>query len=1069
MYKNIFILLVLNISMPSFAANQVCDPKGHDWENHQIFAINKAPPHASFFAFENEMAALHLEPQVSPYYQSLNGIWKFHWVRKPDDRPQLFYQENYDVSKWDNMPVPANWEVEGYDYPIYLDERYPFEANWPCIPNDYNPVGSYKRKFHIPESWNDKEIMIHFASIRSAMYVWVNGRKVGYSQGAKTPTEFNLTSFVRSGENDLALEIYRWSDGSYLESQDMLRMSGIEREVFLYAVPKITISDFFVRADLDEQYKNGRLRLDIDLSNSKEKSEQLTIKYALLDDTKEWVPLLEAHKSLLLNANSKMTMTFSAAIKEPRTWTAETPNLYTLLISVQDEQGRTKAATRQKVGFRRVEIKGGRLLVNGKPIVIRGVNRHETHPLTGHVVSEATMLRDIELMKQNNINAVRSSHYPDHPFWYDLTDRYGLYVIDEANIESHPLANSEETQLGKEESWIPAHLDRTQRMVERDKNHPSIIVWSLGNETGHGIVMEKTYAWVKQRDNTRPVQYEGAELEYYTDIYCPMYPPIKKLVDYAKTNPERPLIMVEYAHAMGNSVGNLQDYWDAIDAYPVLQGGHIWDWVDQSLQKINADGEKYWAYGHDYHPDLPTDGNFLNNGLVNPDREPHPHLNEVKKVYQPVKVSPVNLKQGILEIHNRYQFIDLSHLNIDWEIQANGVMIQKGVLPPLNLSAGEKKQLQIPFKKIKAESGMEYFLKVSFVTNREQNLLPLRHEVAWDQFKLPFEKAPISVSVAGLPALKLSETDGFADIKGDNFSVRFDKNSGRLQQYRYLDTDLILSGPVPNFWRPPTDNDLGNGMQKWAAVWKRAGAEQQLQQLLINQLDAQRIKVTAEYRLPAVDSTYVSEYTVYGNGEIEIDNRFKPGDHELPKLPRFGMQLILPQVFRKMTWFGRGPHESYWDRQTSAAIGLYKGNVWSQFHAYSRPQETGNKTEVRWVALTNEHNIGLLAIGDPLLSTSAWPFAMEDLDFKPAAAGTESASGLVPTTSRHGADVFQRDFITWNIDYRQMGVGGDTSWGRLVHEEYTLPPKIYRYRFRLRFFDATQENPSALAARVYRP
>jgi len=1020
----------------------------NDWENHQVFAINKEEPHATLFPFSNIKSAILGEKENSPYFLSLNGIWKFNWVRNPNNRPNEFFRNDYDVSSWDDIKVPSNWEVEGYGYPIYLDERYPFEPDWPNVPKEYNPVGSYKRTFTLPENWQGREIFIHIGAVKSAMYLWINGKKVGYSQGSKTPAEFNITHYVQSGENIVALQIFRWSDATYLESQDMLRISGIERDVYLFATPKIHVFDFFAKPILKEDYRDGLLILDVLIqSYNSDDVENFDVKVELLDDENEFHIVYKQKKSISLPANDNKLLTFETNISNPKKWTAETPNLYTLLISIIDEQGRLIEVISDQIGFRKVEIKSGNLLVNGKYVYIKGVNRHETHPKTGHVVDKATMIRDIQLMKQANINAVRSSHYPNNPLWYDLTDKYGMYVIDEANIESHPLANYDDLQLGKEKSWIPAHIERTRRMVERDKNHPSIIVWSLGNEGGHGEVFQATYDWIKNRDSSRPVQYQAGGLDPYTDIYCPMYPTIEKILKYAKGNPERPLIMCEYAHAMGNSVGNLQDYWDAIETYPTLQGGHIWDWVDQALEKTNDKGIKYWAYGHDYHPGLPTDGNFLNNGLVDANRNPHPHYYEVKKVYQQIRFSPISFERGEFEIFNKYDFIDLRGFNINWEISEDGTIIAKGSLGSIPVPAESKHKLLINYPDVETKPGREYFIKLSAITNIATDLIPVEYELAWDQFELPWKKETVNLDFPKFEDLEINKSENKIKINGYDFQISFSKKSGTIESYIYKNIDLIQQGPTTNFWRALTDNDLGNKMHKWAAIWKNAGSEIKLIDFKVTKKSKQEIAIESKFELTVIQSSYATRYSIYGNGAILIENRFVPGIENLPKLPRFGMMLKLPMEFKFMQWFGRGPHETYWDRKTSGEIGLYKGTVWQQFHPYPRPQETGNKTDVRWMALTNDAGIGLMAIGRQKLSTSAWQFDIGDLDYQEAAKGSESASGLVPLTAKHGADIFPRDIITWNIDYKQMGVGGDNSWRLPVHDEYTLPAQEYRYSF----------------------
>ncbi len=1023
-------------------------------QNHEIFGVNKEAPHAHLFPFENEKIAIRGEKECSNRYLSLNGLWKFNWVRNPADRPHDFYNKNYDDSGWVNFPVPANWEVHGYDYPIYLDEKYPFTTTWPKVPKDYNPVGSYRRSFNIPSDWTGHEIFIYFGAVKSALYVWVNEEFVGFSQGSKTPAEFNITKYVEPGENNLAIQIYRWSDASYVESQDMLRLSGIEREVFLYATPRTHARDFSIKSSLDENYKNGVFEAAIEINNyHTSKKTEVGVQVNLYDMQDSYNPVFSENKTINIEAGKNTKLLFKDNIENPKNWTAETPNLYYLEIKILDAStNKILEVINDEIGFRTVEIKNGQLLVNGKAIYIRGVDRHETHPLTGHIISKDLMVKDIQLMKQHNINAVRSSHYPNHTDWYDLCDKYGLYVIDEANIESHPLATSEETQIGNEMSWLPAHLDRTQRMFHRDKNHPSIIIWSLGNEAGHGKVFEATYNWLKEHDDSRPVQYEPAETEHYTDIFCPMYPPIEKLVKYAKTNPERPAIMIEYCHAMGNSVGNLQDYWDAIEKYPALQGGFIWDWVDQSLEYKNEKGIKYFAYGHDYHPDLPTDGNFLNNGLVNPFREPHPHIYEVKKVYEPVKFSAVNLEKWQFEIFNKNFFKDIDHLNISWSLRENGTEIKKGNLGDMEALPQQKKSFAIDLGNIGFKGGSEYFLKISAVTNRELPLIPIGYEVAWEQFKIPStELPPPSESLQEYADLKMGNNGEIIKINGQDFNLTINKNTGEFLEYNYKNTPLIVSSPKPNFWRPPTDNDLGNGMHKWAAIWKEAGknAKATLIEPIIQ--NKKTIVYNVKYELSEMNGATIKlKYTIRANGEIIFDYHFNSTNNDLPKMPRVGMQFKMPDEFQFMEWYGKGPHETYWDRKSSGEIARWKGTVWEQLHRYPRPQETGNKTEVRWMSLQNAQGTGIIAIAEAKpLSMSAWQLDMVDLDFVAGKKGVESASGLVPVTSKHGADLFPKNFISWNIDFKQMGLGGDTSWGRHVHEEYTLSVKEYQYSFRL--------------------
>ena len=1023
-------------------------------ENHEIFGVNKLPPHAEAFPFSNETAAIIGEKTNAKWYQSLNGLWKFNWVKNPADKPENFHKETYDDSEWIDFPVPANWEVHGYDYPIYLDEKYPFTTQWPKVPADYNPVGSYRRTFKITPDWMDREVILYFGAVKSALYVWVNGKRVGFSQGSKTPAEFNISPYLRAGKNTIALQIYRWSDASYIESQDMLRLSGIEREVYLYALPKVHIQDFLVKNDLSSNYQNGQFETEIFIENTaKKQRRKLKIAVAVLDIENGYKAVYQEVRKVKLKGGKNTKLSFSQLIPKVKKWTAETPNLYQLVIKLTDLKSKEIVeVVNDKIGFRKVEIANSQLLVNGQAIYIKGVDRHETHPHTGHVITKELMRKDIQLMKQHNINAVRSSHYPNHPDWYDLCDEYGLYVIDEANIESHPLANSEDTQIGNEMSWLPAHLDRTQRMFERDKNHPSIIIWSLGNEAGHGEIFRQTYQYLTKADGSRPVQYEPAEKDDYTDIFCPMYPPIEKLVNYAESDPARPAIMIEYCHAMGNSVGNMQDYWDVIETYPVLQGGFIWDWVDQSLEYTNEQGVKYLAYGHDYHPDLPTDGNFLNNGLVNPFRVPHPHLKEVKKVYEPVKFRLVDEETGLIEIYNKNFFDSLNSLTINWLLLEDGIEKAKGIVGNKIVQPQDRKYIIVDLEDLNFDTNKEYFLKISAVTNQALPLIPVSHEVAWEQFKLPKGKWNTNRQPKAVyNPMTLSESMEYISVKGEDFLLVVNKKTNEIISYSYKEKPLLTSSPKPNFWRPPTDNDLGNGMHEWAAIWKDLGQTAKAKSNGVDQQpDFTAFAITYEFpNLP--DTKLDLTYTIFSDGELQFDYAYNSTNDQLSNIPRIGMQFQLPADFQFMQWYGKGPHETYWDRQTSGEIGIWKGKVWEQLHEYSRPQESGNKIGVRWMSLQNSEGQGLqVATNAAPLSVSAWQLDPTDLDFVAGAKGAASASGLVPVTSKHGAELLLRDFITWNIDFKQMGLGGDTSWGRMVHAEYTLSGMgTYAYSFRL--------------------
>lgn len=1007
--------------------------------NHEIFEDHKLAPRATYFGFENSGLK---EKEQSKRFMSLNGPWKFHWVRDPKTRPTQFQNVDYDDSGWTTIPVPANWEVEGYDHPIYLDERYPFDTTWPDAPTDYNPVGTYRKEIVLDRAFLSEDVILHFAGAKSAMYVYLNGKYVGYSQGSKTPAEFNITKYLKEGKNLLALQMFRWSDASYLESQDFLRMSGIERDVYLYTQPKVNVADYYAYTNLDESYQNGIFKNTVAVVNHSNQEATRKLSIEVFDG------LASKYKNLeVLNIAAKDSILWVSehVFEQVRHWSAEAPNLYTLKITLEDEANpaNNQYITRN-IGFKRVEIKNAQVLVNGKAIYIRGVNRHETDPLAGHIVSRESMEKDIQMMKQNNINAVRTSHYPNDPYWMELCDIYGLYVVDEANIESHPLAINSKTQLGNEMSWLPAHMMRTQRMYYRDRNHPSIYSWSLGNEAGRGEIFRTTYKWLKANDDNRIVQYEPARKDDYTDVYCPMYPKFEYLINHGQSDSDKPSIMIEYAHAMGNSVGNLQDYWDVIETYPNLQGGYIWDWVDQALEYTDEDGNPYFAYGHDYHPDLPTDGNFLNNGLVDPYRVPHPHLTEVKKVYEPVQFYYKG--EGAVEIINKNFFVDFSDKTIAWKLLKDGQQVFHEEGRRVEVGPQESRTINLENFPTDFSEGSEYILQVSLIQNEAKNLVPKGHEVGWDEFVVQKGKYTIMAST-GDP-LVISEDKGVFSIKNDKVNFKIDAVSGELQSWSY-GGNLLTNAPIrPNFWRAPTDNDLGNNMFVWAKIWQDATYNYKAKLLEAPKALENAVTYKVGYELPNNEADVQIRFTLKSNGVLEVDYSFSPNTADLPNIPRLGMYMTLSNDFTDISWYGKGETESYWDRKTGVKTGIYSGKTDRQFERYMRPQETGNKTDVRWVKLMSPA-LEVEASSALLLNTSVWPFAMPEIDFNSDDA-VESASGLVPVTSKHGADIAISDIVTWNIDYLQMGVGGDTSWGRLVHDEYTIPAdKTYKYTFEI--------------------
>jgi beta-galactosidase len=1025
-----------------------------DWENPEMFSQNKEYPHATLISFSDEQSALDAVKTNSPNYLSLDGIWKFNLVKSPDQRPYWFFKNDYDTRDWDDIEVPSNWEMKGYDVPIYCNVTYPYKNDPPFIQHEYNPVGSYKRSFKIPSGWKNKEVFLHFGAVASAFYVWVNEHLVGYSQDSKTPAEFNITQYLKRGNNTLAVEVYRWCDGSYLEDQDFWRMSGIQRTVFVHARPRTFINDFFANGDLQNNYKDGILKLDVSINSTDEKNTDFMVEASLFDNGQK----LYTEATDVVLADKKASVNFEKSIPGIKKWTAETPDLYSLVISLKNRNGNNLESVSAKIGFRKVEIINSQLLVNGVPILLKGTNMHEHDEITGHVISEALIMKDIRIMKSNNINAVRTSHYPQQELWYEMCDKYGLYLVDEANIESHGIGYDKDVTLADKPEWAAAHLARMQSLVERDKNHPSVIIWSLGNEAGDGHNFLVNYKWAKERDATRPVQYERAEkstntTERHTDIVCPMYARIEEIENYAKDEKsDRPLIMCEYAHSMGNSTGNLQDYWDVIEKYPKLQGAFVWDWVDQGILKTGENGEKYWAYGGDFGElGVPSDGNFCINGLTWPDRTGKPGLNEVKRVYQYIGFEPADLKNGLIKIKNKYDFTELSAFNFDWEVVSDGLILQSG---KISLPGGKPKQealVMIPVEKINPAPGAEYFLNIRALRGEEWNLVPEDQIYASAQFKLPVEGQPVRFSQDELAILQTNTVGNKVEISGSDMKMVFNLENGRLESYTYKGKELIRKGPEPDFWRPPTDNDYGYDMDKTLGIWKKAGERITVTRANINQPALGKVIVSFTYDIKGTEGEkiagYSSTYTIFGSADVMISNSFSKVSERLPEIPRMGMQMQLPEDLTNLKWYGRGPHENYVDRKTSADVGLYESTVADQYVPYIRPQENGYKTDTRWLTLTDDNETGILVSGNPLFCFAALNYVHDDFEspgklsqYRPDA----------KTANTHTIDVKPHDFVNLNVDLGQMGVGGDNSWGAPIHLQYRLMGNKYSYSFRIR-------------------
>ena len=1048
--SNLFLASILVSGQSRMQNNKQRETEKNDWENPEVFGINKLEPRASFIPYGTLGELEEAQPERSSLYTSLNGLWKFHIVDQPANRPVGFYRQDFDDARWNVITVPSNWELEGYEYPIYTNVKFPHDVTPPKIQEHYNPVGSYRMKFEITSEMLDKEIFLHFGAVSSAMNLWINGTKAGYSQGSKTPAIFHINEFLLPGKNLLAVEVFKWSDGSYLEDQDFWRLAGITRDVYLLTREKDHVADFWVRADLLNDYKDGRFELDLKINRSGNRD--LNIKTRLIDDKKKEVFSAE-------NTMKKVTQQGLLQIKETlpdvQPWSAEQPNLYELIIELRDSVGRILEIVNQQVGFRKVEIAKGQFLVNGKAIYFKGVNLHEHNDRTGHVVDEATMIKDIKAMKMHNINAVRTSHYPQPEKFYELCNKYGLYVVDEANIESHGFGAINQgpfdtiQHVAYRDEWKKAHLERIKRMVERDKNQPSIIIWSMGNECGNGPVFFEAYDWIKNRDHTRFVQFEQAAQERNTDIVSPMYATISELKTYAENNPDRPYVLCEYAHAMGNSVGNFGDYWKMMKEYPVLQGGFIWDWVDQGLIKKTADGTEYWAYGGDFGPDdVPSDGNFCLNGLVDPDRKPKPALEEVKKIHQFIDFELTDTSNPVIRLQNNYDFTDLADFNFYWTLTRDGQFYQKGKLVDQNLEPGGSVLTPLNIR-VPSSQDKEFVLTISAVTKQAKNLVPKGHEVAWEQFVL---NKVISKKLSQTEEeIVLDENSEEIIVSGSFSRIVFDKESGIIKGLVIENNDIIKDGKgfTPNFWRAPIDNDFGSDLYKRCADWRYVSQHRLLERIHAEMMEGNAI-VEVDYRLNNAEGIHMADYkikyTLTGSGEILVENKYHKVASGLPETPRIGLNIELVQDLKQVSWYGRGPFESYWDRKSGAKIGLYTGSVADQYWPYIRPQENGNKTDVRSMTLINkEGSHGIIIKGIPTIDFSVHHQRMEDFESLERTDGRHQDGTVVK--NRHTIDVIPRDLTSLQVDYRQMGVGGDNAWGAQTHDEYKLNDDSYEFSF----------------------
>ena len=998
-----------------------------EWKDPRINEVNRAPMHANYFAYESADAAKKGVKENSANFMSLNGSWKFSWVKDADARPTDFWKTGFDDKGWNDLPVPGLWELHGYGDPIYVNIGYAwrnqFKNNPPYVPTENNHVGSYRKEIMVPASWKGKDIIAHFGSVTSNMYLWVNGKYVGYSEDSKLEAEFNLTPYLKAGQKNLiAFQIFRWCDGTYLEDQDFFRYSGVGRDCYLYARDKKRIEDIRVTPDLDANYQNGSLNIALNQKGSGK------INLTLKDASGKEVATTQATKGAA-----------TLEVENPHKWTAETPYLYTLYASLEG----SNEVIPVKVGFRKVELKNAQVLVNGQPILIKGANRHELDPDGGYVISKERMIQDIQVMKQFNLNAVRTCHYPDNNFWYELCDQYGIYVVAEANIESHGMGYGEET-LAKREDYALAHMERNQRNVQRGFNHPSVIIWSLGNEAGYGPNFEAAYDWIKAEDPSRLVQYEQAGKTGKTDIYCPMYLGYDRCEEYSKDEQyQKPLIQCEYAHAMGNSEGGFKEYWDIIRKYPKYQGGFIWDFVDQSVRWTGKNGKMIYAYGGDFNRFDASDLNFCDNGLISPDRVPNPHMYEVGYFYQNIWTNPANIKNGEISIFNEYFFRDLSAYYLEWQLLKNGKIMRSGRVEDLNVGPQQTAKIKLPIGNIC--SCAEWLLNVAYKLKNTEGLLTAGHIVAKQQLVLNPYKAPNmelknqTKSNQDIVEPTLKENDQrYLIVNGENFRIEFDKTNGYLSKYQINGLDMIKEGSYlqPNFWRAPTDNDFGAYLQIRYAVWKNPKIKLvSMQQYMANQ----QAIIEASYELPEVSAKLNLTYVINNEGAIKVTQKMTADKNaKVANLFRFGMQMQMPRSFDKVEYYGRGPVENYIDRKANADLGIYRQSVAEQFYSYIRPQETGTKSDLRWWKTLNVSGRGIQVVAAEPFSASALHYTIESLD-----EGTHKQQG-------HSPEVEKADLTNFCFDLIQAGLGCEDSWGRIARPEYQVPYGDYEFTFILK-------------------
>lgn len=1018
------------------------------WKNPQITQFNRLPARATTYSFSSVEEALTGDRTKTNRFKSLNGSWKFSFYPTDNQILNTFYLTDYTKSDWEKIPVPSNWEMHGYGQPIYKNINYPFDpVDPPNPPEDINPVGYYLHQFSIPSSWMDQRIVLHFGGVSSAFYVWVNGKLAGYSEDSRLPAEFDISTLIQKGDNTLAVKVYRWSDGSYLEDQDHWRLSGIHREVFLHATPTITLEDVAVRTEFPNDYTSSMLKIDPKIVASGNydgwnvTADLYTKEGLRVDHPKLTVPVSNIMNRKFPRLSNVDFGMMRITISNPILWSDENPYLYTLVLSLTNDKGKLAETRSVKIGFRDIRIIDGEFMINGKSTLLYGVNRHDHDLYTGKMVTREAMLSDVLLMKKFNINAVRTSHYPNDPFFYDLCDLHGLYVIDEANIETHGIGS----KLSNDPAWITPHLERGTRMIERDKIHPSIVMWSLGNESGMGPNHAAMAGAISELDPTRPIHYEGAQGSTWSntsydpdwvDIRSRMYAPIEDMVTMARQHEDgRPVLWCEYAHSMGNSTGNLDEFWEAIRQEKRMIGGFIWDWIDQGLIK-RENGTEYIAYGGDFD-ELKHDGNFCLNGIINADRTIKPATWEVKKIYQRVQmdhyIDPLRSKPYIYTINNGHTTINLNQLGFKYEITEEGRIMHQQELVALDLPGGEKIRYHFPVPEINFKPGLDYYVTFYFYLKKDESWAPAGHVTSLSQFRIDNPRKYEIITDESKSVILSLNLDGKPVITSGEATYTFNKSSGWLEEVQ-LKGNKITEGPLmPNFWRAPTDNDTrGHQIQTRLIEWKEAAEKASLIDFKVGQTE-QKIMINTLHELSNQSRLEIS-YEFQDNGALIIDFRLFPTPNAM-ELPRVGMQWLLSDGFQQLEWFGRGPHENYSDRKESALFGLYSVDVTNDFFHYIQPQESNNRIGVKWLNLTGDLAKIFVAANSTPLSISAWPYSQKQLD-----------------EASHDYNLKSNGITILNIDHKQMGVGGDDSWSILArpHDPYRLQPVPYQYQFKIR-------------------